>query len=49
MAFHLMVIAVHASGRFDRGEQLLGYTVPANRPTHPVARMLGERSRRTAH
>src|SRR5262249_9855085 len=39
--------AVHASGRFDRSEQLLGYTVPVNRPTHPSALTLGERLRRT--
>jgi len=49
MVFHLMVIAVHTSGRFDRAEQLLGYTVPANRPTHPLALTLGERLRRTAY
>ena len=49
IVFHLMVIAVHASGRFDRLDQLLVYTVPANRPTHPVARALGERLKATVY
>src|SRR5262245_29274255 len=49
MMFHLMVIAVHReSGRFDRYQQWLVYTVPANRPTHPVARELGKRLEATA-
>jgi hypothetical protein len=43
MVFHLMVIAVHReSGRFDRAQQLLIYTVPADRPTHPVGMALGK-------
>lgn len=36
MMFHLMVIAVHReSGRFDRGQQWLVYTMPTSRPNAP--------------